>query len=132
MVRFTGWLAHLDTPTVDRRVLVMPVDGVPDGPVEVPVRIFGFGVIPRAVGVIRRVWTQDDGWLRGEGELNLGALPPAYQVPRVGAEIDVEVYNVEDVVRGDDVLLVVNGWQLRAVTIGDRPAWPDARLELEL
>jgi hypothetical protein len=132
MVRFTGWLAHLDHPTVDGRVLTTPLhgtDGAPDGLVPV----LGPGQPRRAVGAVREVWIEDD-WLRGNGEINLGALPVGYRVSKVGAEVDVDgglstsIWN-----RSRNAYeWTVTGWTLRAVTIGDRPAWPDARLELEL
>ena len=131
MVRFTGWLAHLGHPTMDGRTLVTPLhgtDGAPDG--LVPVLAPGTS---RWVGEVREVWIEDD-WLRGNGEINLGALPVGYRVPKIGAEIDVDGGTVRNVYHGDinQYGLILTDWTLRAVTIGDRPAWPDARLELEL
>jgi hypothetical protein len=132
MVRFTGWLAHLDHTTTDGRTLTTPLhgtDGAPNGLVPVlnpaPSRQW--------VGEVREVWIEDD-WLRGNGEINLGALPVGYRVPKIGAEVDVDGGVMSTVYHQDrnEYGLIVRGWTLRAVTIGDRPAWPDARLELEL
>ena len=130
MTRFTGWLAHLDHPTTDGRTLVTPFNSgspVPEGWLP----LFGPGLPQVAVGVVREVWIEDD-WLRCRGELTLGALPVGYRVPKVGAEIDVDSGTATTVWRGDEQQLILRDWTLRAVTIGDRPAWPDARLELEL
>jgi hypothetical protein len=85
------------------------------------------------VGEVREVWVED-GWLCGNGEINIGALPIAYRSqPKLGAEIDVEGGTSQYVQSSDDdrSLLTITGWTLRAVTIGDRPAWPDARLEIQ-
>jgi hypothetical protein len=85
------------------------------------------------VGEVREVWIED-GWLRGNGEINIGALPIRYRgLPKLGAEIDVEGGTSQYVQSSDDdrSLLTITGWTLRAVTIGDRPAWPAARLEIQ-
>jgi hypothetical protein len=130
MTRFTGWLAHLDHPTTDGRTLAAPLhgtDGAPNGLIPV----LGPGT-SRWVGEVREVWIEDD-WLRANGEINLGALPIGYRTRKIGAEIDVDGGTSRYVQSSDDdrSILTITGWTLRAVTIGDRPAWPNARLELE-
>jgi hypothetical protein len=85
------------------------------------------------VGEVREVWIED-GWLRGNGEVNIGALPIAYRgVPKIGAEIDVDGGTARSVYHGgiNQYGLVLTDWTLRAVRIGDSPAWPDARLEIQ-
>jgi len=136
MTRFTGWLAQLDHPTTDGRILVGPSDGPGLAAVGSVGLIPVLGPAPGPmrsswVGEVREVWVED-GWLRGNGEVNIGALPIAYRgQAKLGAEIDVDGGTAMTVWRGDEQQLILRDWTLRAVTIGDRPAWPDARLELE-
>jgi hypothetical protein len=133
MTRFTGWLAHLDVPTLDGRILTTPFDGpalLPGelrpvlGPAPGPMRTSW-------VGEVREIWVED-GWLRGNGEINVGALPIGYRgQPKIGAEIDVSGGTHEVTVKDRRQIMTITGWKLDCVVIGDRPAWPDARLEIQ-
>lgn len=120
---FVVTILPFDTPTTDgRMVRAQPVDH-PKKPIPV------LGPNREVVGRVTHLWVKG-GWLCGFGWMSYSlagdAGPRAVEADLEGGEVTTEV---PDPAKPDEHMLVVQpGWKLRSITLGDRPAWPDARI----
>lgn len=120
MVPWVGWLAHLDTPTSDGRVLRDVTVG------RLPLPVLTDRDVPRLVGTVNDMWVEDD-YLCGSGKIEQGALSGRTAHPVGFDVVDVVTETVFD---QPDPVTVIRSGRLLGIYLTDQPPWPDARLEV--